>query len=388
MNSLSPSHSCRRSKRWAGFTLVEFVVATGMFLVLGGAILTLFAQHAPLFNRQQNLVAVNIAMQNVVSQMQLDLANAGTGYYPGTVIASWPIGVTIQNQPSGGGPCNIPATFTYTAACFDTLNILTINQNVPPAHPTNNTGGTASTICSNIASSPFYIQPNAGQTPAQTAAGYNAGDQVLLITSGYGAHGVQGPTGGNSATASSGTLINSFVLTGPPTAGPNYVALPFTPASGVNLYTNDPLNISNADSTNLGAAFCAGDWVMKLEPTTYYVSVANPQDPELIRQQNGTANVIAEQIIGFKVGAATWIPALSTSTLTYSYYAQNSNAATPPGYGANYELVRSVQVTLVARTNPNPDPSYTFRNTFDGGPYQVTDATVVINPRNLTMNGN
>ena len=114
--------------------------------------------NAPYFNRQQNLAAVNIAMQNAVSQMQLDLVNAGTGYYPGTVIPSWPIGVTITNQPAGAAPCNDPATFTYTAACFDTLNILTINPNTPPAHPTNATGGTASTNCSNMTASPFYIQ--------------------------------------------------------------------------------------------------------------------------------------------------------------------------------------------------------------------------------------
>jgi type II secretory pathway pseudopilin PulG len=391
MNFLSKNHeSCSdfHGKRSAGFTLIEFLVAAIMFLVVGGAVFALFAQHAPFFNRQQNLVGVNIAMQNTVAQMQLDLANAGTGYYPGSVIAAWPIGVTISNQPSGSGPCNIPATYTYTAACFDTLNILTINHNVPPAHPTNNTGGTASTICSNIGASPFYIQPNPGQTPAQTAAGYSAGDQVLLITTGGGSHGVQGPTGGNNSTASNGTLVNSFVLSGAPTVGANYVALPFNAAGNGVLYTNDPLNISNSDSTNLGGAFCAADWVMKLAPTTYYVDVTNAQDPKLMRQQNGITDIIAEQIIGFKVGAATWIPSASTSTLTYSFYARNSSTSTPPGYGSNFELVRSVRATLIGRTNPNLDPTYTFRNTFDGGPYQVVDATVVINPRNLTMNGN
>ena len=201
-----------------------------IFLVVGGSVFALFAQHAPLFTRQQNLVAVNIAMQNAVSQMQLDLANAGTGYYPGTVISSWPIGVTINNQRSGAGPCNIAATFTYTAACFDTLNILTINPNIAPSHPTNATGGTAGTICSTVNASPFYIQPNAGQTPAQTAAGFSAGDQVLLITTGGGSHGTQGPTGGNSSTASNGTLVNSLVLTGTAVVGANFVALPFTPA--------------------------------------------------------------------------------------------------------------------------------------------------------------
>jgi hypothetical protein len=359
-----------------------------IFMVIGGAVLSLFAKHAPYFNRQQNLVAVNLAVQAAVSQIQIDLANAGTGYYPGSVIAPWPIGVTISNQPSGASACNNATTFTYTSACFDTLNILAINPNVSPSHPSNSAGSTASTACSNIASSPFYIQPNAGQTLAQTAAGFNAGDQVLLITTGGGSHGVQGPTGGNSATASSGTLVNSFVLSGAPTVGSNYVALPFTAASGSNLYTNDPLNISTANSTNLGGAFCAADWVMKLAPTTYYVDVTTPSNPTLMRQQNGTVDAVADQIIGFKVGAATWMPASSTSTLTYSFYGQNSSGATPPGYGSNFELVRSVNVTLIARTTPNPDPTFTFRNTFDGGPYQIVDATVVVNPRNLTMNSN
>src|ERR1700680_1097443 len=249
MNLHSKNHeSCGgiRGKRPAGFTLVEFLVAVTMFLVVGGAVFALFARHAPYFNRQQSLVGVNIAMQNTVAQMQLDLANAGTGYYPGTVIAAWPIGGTIRNQPSGAGPCHIPQTYTYTAAFCDTLNILPINHNVVPAHPTNSTGGTASTICSNVGASPFYIQPNPGQTPAQTAAGYGAGDQVLLITTGGGSHGVQGPTGGNNSTASNGTLVNSIVLTGAPTVGANYVALPFTAAGNGVIYTNDPLNISNS----------------------------------------------------------------------------------------------------------------------------------------------
>ncbi len=380
-----------RSNSAAGFTLIEFMVAMAMFVVLGGAVFEMFAKQAPSFARQQNLAGISIAMQNAVSQMQIDLANAGTGYYPGALIASAPIGATIVNQPSGAGACNNPATFTYTINCFDTLNILTLNPNIPPKHPTDLTGGTASTICSSINSSPFYIQPDviAGKTLAQeaviTAAEFQTGDQVLLITTGGATHSITGPTGGNSANASSGTLVNSFVLSGPPTAGANFVSLPFAPAAAGVLYTNDGLHVSDSSSTNLGGAFCGADWVMKLEPTTYTVNVSNPQDPILQRKQNGNTDNIAEQIIGFKVGAATWQSVLNTSTLTYSFYGQS---AAPVGYGSNFELVRSVRVTMIGRTNPNPDPSYTFRNTFDGGPYQVVDASVVINPRNMTMNGN
>jgi type II secretory pathway pseudopilin PulG len=390
-NTFCTSH---RKSSATGFTLVEFMVAMAMFVLISSSVLVLFAKQAPYFARQQNLVGVNIAIQNAVSQMQLDLANAGTGYYPGDLIASSPIGVTIVNQPSGAGACNVAATFTYTAACFDTLNILTLNANIPPVHPTDATGGTASTICSSINSSPFYIQPNhiAGQTLAQdltsTAAEFHTGDQLLLITTGGATHSITGPTGGNSATASSGTLVNSFVLTGAPTKGANYVSLPFTAPPAGTKYTGDSLNISDSASTNLATGFCAADWVMKLEPTTYQIDVSNPQDPKLTRTQNGNTDTIAEQIIGFKVGAATWNSVLNTSTLTYSFYAPNASTATPAGYGKDFELVRSVRVTMIGRTNPNPDPSYTFRNTFDGGPYQVLDASVVINPRNMTMNAN
>ena len=104
------------------------------------------------------------------------------------------------------------------------------------------------------------------------------------------------------------------MITAAPTVNATNVALTFVPAvvdpvTG-NAYTSDPLGISTDSSTNLGQGFCTGDWVMKLEPTTYTVDVSNPQDPKLIRQQNGASDTIAEQVIGFKVGAATWNIAL------------------------------------------------------------------------------
>jgi prepilin-type N-terminal cleavage/methylation domain-containing protein len=392
-----------RKSSSAGFTLIEFLVAMAMFIVLGGAVFEMFAKQAPSFGRQQNLAGVNIAIQNAVSQMQLDLVNAGTGYYPGLLISSWPIGVTVVNQPAGAPACNNSANFTYSSSCFDTLNILTINPNIPASHPTSGPGSPTPN-CSTVDSSPFYLQPNVitGDTLAQeltaTAAGFSVGDQVLLITTGGGTHSTTGPTGGNTYTASSGTLVNSFVITGAPVIGANYVALPFNAISPTayaagSFSTNDPgtndqLNISNVNSTNLGGAFCSADWVMKLEPTTYSINDSNPQDPILQRSQNGQVDNIAEQIIGFKVGAATWNSTQNTSTLTYSFFAPNALNGNPSGYGSDFQLVRSVRVTLIGRTNPNPDPSYTFRNAFDGGPYQVVNATVVINPRNLTMNGN
>ena len=77
-----------------------------------------------------------------------------------------------------------------------------------------------------------------------------------------------------------------------------------------NSLANDPLRISTpstsstTDSLNLEINF-AHDWLMKLEPTTYQVDVTNAQNPKLVRVQGGNTDVIAEQIISFKVGAAT-----------------------------------------------------------------------------------
>jgi hypothetical protein len=74
----------------------------------------------------------------------------------------------------------------------------------------------------------------------------------------------------------------------------------------------------------------------------------------------------------------------------YNYDAStyDVNNISPPPYDSAYmfSLVRSVRVSLIARTKPSTDPSFTFRNPFDGGPYQVQGASVVVDPRNLSMN--
>ncbi|MGO9641017.1 MAG: type II secretion system protein J [Candidatus Acidiferrales bacterium] len=387
MNHTDSGKRAIRSSAMSGFTLVEFLVAMVLFVIIGGATFSLFRQHEPYFNQQQNLAGTNIAMQNAVTQMQLDLANAGTGYYPGVNIPSWPVGVSIVNQlPTTD--CHNAATYTYGPMCFDTLNILTMDTSTAPTHPTDATGGSGTGNCSQATNSTFYMQPftpigseTLAHAATRTAASFNTGDQVILITAGNGA------------------LVNTFVLTAPPTVGANYVEfvhLPSAPgppssanpAAYTNSSANDPLGFTTHSSmqdtppspTKLGNTFCAQDWVMKLKPTTYTVDVSNPSDAKLDRIQAGVTNVIAEQVIGFKVGVATWNNANATSS---EYYLFNPS---DPGYYHDFTLVRSVRISLIGRTNPNPDPTYTFRNTFDQGPYQVVGATVVVNPRNMSMN--
>ena len=73
-----------------------------------------------------------------------------------------------------------------------------------------------------------------------------------------------------------------------------------------------------------------------------------------------------DQLVSFKVGAA-----LANDPSGNYYY----NASDPPptinngGYGNDFTLVRSIRVTMMARTPPNGTLPY--RNRFDGGPYQV-----------------
>ena len=99
-----------------------------------------------------------------------------------------------------------------------------------------------------------------------------------------------------------------------------------------------------------------------------------------------STSILADQVIGFKVGAAAWN--VTDDTIPYSYNASAAFAATPPGYNNEFWLIRSVQISLIARTTPVTDPTYTYRNGFDSGPYQIESVMVVVNPRNMTMNNN
>src|SRR5579862_1915205 len=97
----------RRTVDGRGFTLLELMIATAVFLVISGAGLALFSRQQPLFNRQQNLAGLNIAVRNAVAQLQLDVVNAGNGTMIGTAMPNVPVGISITNSiPSTA--CNTP----------------------------------------------------------------------------------------------------------------------------------------------------------------------------------------------------------------------------------------------------------------------------------------
>jgi len=340
-----------KSSRTAGFSLIELMVAMAIFLIVGGAAVSLVRKHVPIFTAQQNQTGMNIAMRNAVAQMQIDVVNAGTGYYQGVNIPAWPIGITVVNSAPGTG-CFNATTQTYGQTCFDTLNVIAVDQNTPPSNPQD-----IGANCVSTTSSSLFVTPVGSTTLAQLASDFHSGDQLLIVKS-------------------DGSQMTTTVLTsdGAVTGGKVKLAHNPTGADGTNGVSSDPLALTNAaDSNKLGTQFCNTDWVLKLAPITYRVDASNPANPQLLRIEGGQSNVIAEQIIGFKVGASIWN---GTSVSDYSFDSSS--------YSYDWALIRSIRVSMIGRTAP--DWSSTFRNSFDGGAYKIESVSVVINPRNLSMN--
>ena len=368
------------AKRAAGFTMVEFLVATTVFLLVASAAFSLFIQQATSSATVQGRVGLNLSLRNAATQIQMDMANAGSGYFQNANIPSWPVGVTIVNNVvSAGASCYNASNFTYTANCFDVLNIISAADPAaaPPVNATDSTGGASPSMnCSNTATGTAYSQAASGLTLAQSAGNFRKGDQVLFV---------------NSA----GTKISTTVLTQNAKVAGNAVQFSFnaTNTDGSNSLANDPLDITACDGkqpctagSKLGVQFCGGDWIIRLAPITYQVNSTNPQDPILTRTQNGVTASVMDQIIGFKLGASIWNANNSTLSTQYIYDASTYTSQTANDMAYNFTLVRAVRVSLIGRTAPSTDANNEYRNGFDQRPYQVQGTTLIVNPRNMSMN--
>src|SRR5262249_60023780 len=97
---------------------------------------------------------------------------------------------------------------------------------------------------------------------------------------------------------------------------------------------------------------------------------------QLTRQATGqpNADIIADQIIGFKVGVSQF----NNATLSSGAYLYDNSYLT--------RSVRSVRVSVIGRTPPGQWSGTNFANSFDGGNYKIEALSLVINPRNLSMN--
>jgi len=371
--------------RSRGFSLLELVVAMTVFLLVSAAALVLFSRQQANANSQPGLAGLNVGIRNATAQLQLDLANAGSGNYSGYNVPTWPIGVTIVNNVPTSS-CYNSTTNSYGTNCFDQLNILVAANaaSYPPINATDSTGVTGATNCS------YTNQGVAYGVPTTAVGNYSIGDQLVFLNS-------------------TGTQITSVVLTATPTVVGPAIKFTFNPTNsdGSNSLANDPLDITACGgtpcptsldppapplpvlATYLGDQYCGSDWIIKLAPITYQVNASNANDPQLVRIKGGTTTVVMDQVIGFKIGAALWNCITDTVTPQYYYdaskYDVNNNS--PPPYDASYlfAFVRSLRISLIARTTPSSDPSFTFTNAFDGGRYLVQGASVVVNPRNLSM---
>jgi prepilin-type N-terminal cleavage/methylation domain-containing protein len=369
-----PFASVRR-KASSGFTLVELMMAMLVFLIIGSAAVALINKHVPTYATEQNQAALNVGVRNAVAQMQTDVVNAGSGFYPGANMPFFPVGITISNGANTN--CFDPATFNYTS-CFDQLNVITADDTIPPAHPSSDSAGT---LTADTTSGIMYL--TFGVTPAPTASQlstwansvYVKNTELLLI---------QGGTDFNNSNPRMTVVILS---SDHGTVVGNSIQVSFTKtlAGGAPASLPDPMGIiTNGDSDQLTNIFDPGqDYAIHLSAISYGIDTTDPTNPKLVRVPYGTPlagaqNVIAEQIIGFKVGA--W----NTWSGNYVYDSTAPKGAT--GYGGDWTSIKAVRIDLTARTPLNSDPSATsFRNKLDGGPYQVQKISVVINPRNLSM---
>jgi prepilin-type N-terminal cleavage/methylation domain-containing protein len=404
-NNKERSGSRPAVRRENGFSLLELTIATAVFLIISNVAFSLFNQQQTSAKLLQGQTALNVALRNAVSQLQMDLVGGGSGYFQGVNMPSWPVGVTIVNNMSTSNTsCYNSTTKTYGTSCFDQFNIIAAaNQTTYPAiHATDSTGGTSGTAnCSTTSSGTAYGQAAVvnGTTwsLANTALEFRAGDQLLFITN-------------------SGARITTAVLTANAAASSTAVRFTFnaTNADGSNSLANDPLDITACDgqancanNNKLGNQFCGNDWIIKLAPITYQVcsgpgspagcdqssSSLDIQDPKLVRKQSGSQYVVMDQVIGFRVGATLWNGGGATETsssdsvtTSYNYLASTySVGATSAPW--NFSLIRSVRVSLIGRTAPSNTNSE-FRNAFDQGRYQVQGIAVVVNPRNMSMNDN
>ncbi len=173
-------------------------------------------------------------------------------------------------------------------------------------------------------------------------------------------------------SGSSANSCNSYTVSTVPSSTSLTVTSAATPATTL---TKAAFFFYSANSTT--NQFYSGDFVLRLLPIQYTLNVSNPSDPQLVRKQGTVSSVVMDQVIGFKVGAAWWNSPPTGSDFLYDYNSSD--------YGNNFSLVRAVRISIIGRTTPSTDPTYTYVNSFDGGRYQIRGSSIVVNPRNLTM---
>jgi hypothetical protein len=344
----------------------------------------------PMFNTAQNQTAVNIALRNAVAQLQMEVVNAGTGFSGGTPVAFSPMGATITKATNA----NCKLTATYIAGCFDSLQLISVDSTVPPLAPSNDAAGTIAVDTTGTTTIYLTIPGNPAGATAAYLPSLTAGTELMLIQGGTDV-GVSGKPAISivvlqSNAVASGTAIKltttaatqSGVACAP---GPNVSGVPAVGAA------NDVLGIYDAGECDrfIGTFKPQWDYVVKLVAGAKYSvdATTDPTNPKLVRTVGGAAqDIIAEQIIGFTVGAWSSQRCLKPHATPCVSVPVPGYTIDPNDYNSDWTSVRSIQVQIVARATPNTDSAAAFTNTYDQGNYQVQGISVDINPGNLNKN--
>ncbi len=410
MNSM---RDARRGRSMRGFSLVELLVAMAVFLVVSDAAFSLFNQHVTLATHQQNLSGVNIGLRNAMSQLQMDIAGAGQNLLSSVPSAgqSFSLGIIINNNVPGTAPACAPNTtdwgYPIPSACFDSLTI--INTKSCPVLDIDDPGNSQESLSSSsIMWGNDPNKPGDGPTLTSDVSCFKNGDEVLVV---------QLPTNGQQQVQCDNGPFNYCMavvtLTKDAQVSGSKIQLQHNPTGA----SSDPLGIifgasggtNFAKANALATDFSNGAYIIDLgngtNDITYAVqpNPANASDPQLLRCTGTACNganeqTLADQVIGFKVGASLWDNAQNGATDIANYFYNAAKycsdavtgadcTTTPPPANDPYDftLLRSVRISMIARTAPNSDQTlHTFTNGFDNGPYLVQQASVVVDLRNLS----
>ncbi len=217
-----------------------------IFLIVSGMSFSLFNQQQASAKLLQGQTALNVALRNAATLLQMDLAGAGSGYFQGVNMPSWPVGVTLVNNMGTPGTSLLQLGHLQLR-----LYLLRPNQYHCGGHsrapirqfmlPTVRApaGGTN---CSYTNAGTAYGQAAVASgttwTLANTAAEFKAGDQLLFLNS-------------------SGTKITTVKLSSAPTVSGSTVKFTF--------------NATNADGSNT-----SWQMILWISPTAMARRIAPP----------------------------------------------------------------------------------------------------------------
>jgi prepilin-type N-terminal cleavage/methylation domain-containing protein len=406
----SDTLSCA-SRSQQGFSLLELLVAMAVFLLVAAAAFSLYNKHLAVVSQQQDLSGLNMGIRNALSELELDLGSAGQNMFSGwqqlgAPPAPFSLGVIIRNNtPAVAGNCtpNVGGTWVYptTRACFDSLTIIYAKA---PGCPVLSLANTQSLFTGAM------LGNDSGASLAADAACFQSGDEIAVIQPAAGTcdNGAFVYCMGVTTLSANGAVVGTQIqlTTNAPGAAHDPLGIIFDPGGQPNYFNGKGVTAA----VNYAAA---QTYIVDLgtggNDITYSVrqNPVNDTDDQLIRCTGVTCTVaneqvLTDQVIGFKVGAALWNNKQANATDEANYFYDGTKyctdtlgggvtadcTVTPPPANDKYDftLIRAVRISMIGRTTPRFDLEVfpKFQNGFDNGPYLVQQGAMAVDLRNIS----